>query len=88
MLKDKIFDSIKNEDDPPPFSPNNAHLSFPQTAEEAGNKRKIENKEYIQTQLKIRTRDFKTAQNIEREQQQKLLRLTKTSFACWLTNKQ
>ena len=46
-------------------------MSFPQTAEKIENERKIENKEYLQIQLKFRLHDFETVQNIEREQQLK-----------------
>ena len=41
VLKDEIFDSIKNEDDIPPFPPDNGHLSFPQTVEEIETKEKL-----------------------------------------------
>ena len=46
-------------------------MPFPQTAEKIENERKIENKEYLQTQLKLRLQDFETVQNIQREQQLK-----------------
>ena len=50
VLEHEIIDSIKNEYELPPFPPNNSFLSFLQFAEEIEKERKIEKKEYIQTQ--------------------------------------
>ena len=41
VLKGEIFNSIKNEDDIPPFPPDNGHFLFPKTAEEIETKEKL-----------------------------------------------
>ena len=65
VIEDDIVDSIENNE-PIQFPAEIVHLSLPQSANEIDEQRKIENKVYIKTQFKIRSRDFETAKNMEK----------------------
>ena len=76
-----MLDSIENNE-AIQFPTKIFHLSFPQNAIEIDEERKIENKEYIKKQLKIRLRDFETTQNMEQEERKKTYSNNCRSFWC------